>query len=70
MRYPVFQILNFIRVFEPSWNVIIVIFYLFSVPVVGITAVVPQPMMRGIMSKMTPMEKQGANYQFKFNYNS
>jgi hypothetical protein len=70
MRYPVFQILYFIRVFEPSWNVIIVIFYLFSVPVVGITAVVPQPMMRGIMSKMTPMEKQGANYQFKFNYNS
>ena len=70
MRYPVFQILNFIRVFEPSWNVIIVIFCLFSVPVVGITAVVPQPMMRGIMSKMTPTEKQGTNYLFKFNYNS
>lgn len=30
-----------------------------SVPVVGTTAVLPQPMMRGIMSKMTPMEKQG-----------
>ncbi|XP_063428185.1 lysosomal proton-coupled steroid conjugate and bile acid symporter SLC46A3-like [Mytilus trossulus] len=35
---------------------------MYLVPAVGITAVLPQPMMRGIMSKMTPMEKQGAMF--------